>query len=238
MINFTLDRVDRSVNKVSRAPEYETLEFFNVPEIRSKKMEIRAENEGRILKSAERVFARHGFRGSSMQMISDDASIPKANIHYYFSSKEKLYRRVVERIFTVWLEAADSFETSQNPREALYNYIREKMEISRLHPDGSKVWANEVIHGAPIIHDFLTSALEDWTNSRIAAMHGWIEEGKIRDIEPRWILYMIWATTQHYADFTHQIETLNNGKALSIDQWKQATDSVFHTIWAGLKPED
>ena len=63
MINFTLDRVDRSVNKVSRAPEYETLEFFNVPEIRSKKMEIRAENEGRILKSAERVFARHGFRG-------------------------------------------------------------------------------------------------------------------------------------------------------------------------------
>ncbi|MEK9978807.1 MAG: TetR family transcriptional regulator C-terminal domain-containing protein, partial [Paracoccaceae bacterium] len=80
---------------------------------------------------------------------------------------------------------------------ALYNYIREKMEISRLYPDGSKVWANEVIHGAPIIHDFLTSALEDWTNSRIAAMRGWIEEGKIRDIEPRWILYMIWDTTHH-----------------------------------------
>ena len=209
-----------------------------MPEIRLKKTEIRAENESRILKSAERIFARHGFRGSSMRMIADDASIPKANIHYYFSSKEKLYRRVVERIFTVWLEAAASFETSNDPHAALHSYISEKMEISRLYPDGSKVWANEVIHGAPIIHDFLTSALEDWTNSRIVAMRRWIEEGKIRDVEPRWILYMIWATTQHYADFAHQIETLNDDKALSINQWQQAKDTVFDIIWAGLEPKD
>ena len=99
-------------------------------------MEIRAEHESCILKSAERIFARHGFCGLSMKMISDDASIPKANIYYYFSSKEKLYSRVVEQIFMVWLEAADSFETSNDPCAELNCYISEEMKISRLYPDG------------------------------------------------------------------------------------------------------
>ena len=118
-------------------------------------MEIRAENESCILKSTKSIFARHRFRGSSMQMIADDAAIPKANIHHYFFSKEKLYHHIVERIFMVWLRAAKSFETSNDPRAALHCYISEKMEISRLYADESKVWADEVIHAAPIIHDFL-----------------------------------------------------------------------------------
>ena len=80
--------------------------------------------------------------------------------------------------------------------------------------------------------------MEDWTNSRIDAMRRWNEQGKIRDVEPRWILYMIWATKQRYADFRHQIETLNNGKALSLNKWKQARDTVFDIIWAGLNPKD
>ena len=137
----------------------------------------------------------------------------------------------------VWLRAAESFETSNDPRAALHCYISEKMEISQLYADGSKVWADEVIHAAPIIHDFLTLALEDWTNSRIVAMRRWIEKGKIHDVEPRWILYMIWGT-KHYTDFAHQIEILNDVKALSTNQWQQARDKVFDIIWAGCEPKD
>ena len=137
----------------------------------------------------------------------------------------------------VWLRAVESFETLNDPRAALYCYISVKMEISRLYADGSKVWADEVIHAAPIIHDFLPLALEDWTNSRIVAMRRWIEKGKIHDVEPRWILYMIWGT-KHYTDFAHQIETLNDVNALSTNQWQQARDTVFDIIWAGCEPKD
>jgi hypothetical protein len=42
----------------------------------------------------------------------------------------------------------------------------------------------------------------------------------MRPVDPRWLLYMIWATTQHYADFAHQIETLN-GRPLSDAQWQR-----------------
>lgn len=205
--------------------------------LKAAKAHIRAENERLILEAGERIFAQHGFRGSTMQMIADQARLPKANLHYYFDSKEKLYRCVVEKIFEIWLQAASSFENSDEPKEALKLYIYEKMQISRRHPYGSKVWANEVMQGAPIIQDFLETQLRSWTDGRIESIQAWIAAGKIRPVEPRWVMYMIWATTQHYADFGHQIETLNADAPLSEAQWEAASETVFEVIWNGLEPK-
>ena len=205
--------------------------------LKAAKAHIRAENERLILEAGERIFAQHGFRGSTMQMIADQAGLPKANLHYYFDSKEKLYRCVVEKIFEIWLQAASSFENSDEPKEALKLYIYEKMQISRRHPYGSKVWANEVMQGAPIIQDFLETQLRSWTDGRIESIQAWIAAGKIRSVEPRWVMYMIWATTQHYADFGHQIETLNADAPLSEAQWEAASETVFEVIWNGLEPK-
>ena len=205
--------------------------------LKAAKAHIRAENERLILEAGERIFAQHGFRGATMQMIADQAGLPKANLHYYFDSKEKLYRCVVEKIFEIWLQAASSFENSNEPKEALKLYIYEKMQISRWHPYGSKVWANEVMQGAPIIQDFLETQLRSWTDGRIESIQAWIAAGKIRSVEPRWVMYMIWATTQHYADFGHQIETLNADAPLSEAQWEAASETVFEVIWNGLAPK-
>ncbi len=205
--------------------------------LKAAKAHIRAENERLILEAGERIFAQHGFRGSTMQMIADQAGLPKANLHYYFDSKEKLYRCVVEKIFEIWLQAASSFENSDEPKEALKLYIYEKMQISRRHPYGSKVWANEVMQGAPIIQDFLETQMRSWTDGRIESIQAWIAAGKIRPVEPRWVMYMIWATTQHYADFGHQIETLNADAPLSEAQWEAASETVFEVIWNGLEPK-
>ena len=205
--------------------------------LKAAKAHIRAENERLILEAGERIFAQHGFRGSTMQMIADQAGLPKANLHYYFDSKEKLYRCVVEKIFEIWLQAASSFENSDEPKEALKLYIYEKMQISRRHPYGSKVWANEVMQGAPIIQDFLETQLRSWTDGRIESIQAWIAAGKIRPVEPRWVMYMIWATTQHYADFGHQIETLNADAPLNEAQWEAASETVFEVIWNGLEPK-
>lgn len=195
--------------------------------------EMREETERAILDAAERVFAEHGFGGATMQAIADAARLPKANLHYYFASKEKLYRRVVERIFTVWLEAAESFDTESGPEAALSRYISRKMQVSREQRHGSKVWANEVMHGAPIIQDYLETTLRDWTDSRIGVIRRWIDQGLMRPVDPRWLMYMIWATTQHYADFAHQIETLNQAP-LSDAQWQDATDTVCGILLRGI----
>lgn len=196
--------------------------------------EIRQQNETLILQAAEKVFAEAGFGGATMQLIADVAGLPKANLHYYFATKEDLYRRVVQNIFEIWLHAAESMDQATGPVEGIGAYIEAKMEISRRHPDGSKVWASEVMHGAPVIQDYLETTLREWTMGRAGLIQRWIDEGKMAPVDPSHLLYMLWATTQHYADFGHQIETLNGGAPLSDQQWRAAKDSVKAMILRGI----
>ncbi|MFD1157069.1 TetR/AcrR family transcriptional regulator [Roseovarius aestuarii] len=198
------------------------------------KKEIRQENERVILEAAEKVFAEAGFGGATMQLIADLAGLPKANLHYYFPTKEALYRQVVQTIFQDWLKAADSFDDAPGPVEGFGAYIDAKLEISRKYPERSKVWASEIMHRAPVIQDYLETTLVEWTDGRMAVIQRWIDEGKMDAIDPRHLLYMLWATTQHYADFGHQIETLNGGVPLSDEQWEAAKDSVKSIILAGI----
>jgi TetR/AcrR family transcriptional regulator len=199
-----------------------------------RRMDIRRENERAILDAAEKVFAEAGFGGATMQLIADMAGLPKANLHYYFATKEDLYRRVVSQIFEIWLEAAASFDNAPGPVEGIGAYIDAKMDISRTHPHGSKVWASEVMHGAPVIQDYLETTLRDWTDGRIAVIQRWIAEGKMRPVNPRHLLYLLWATTQHYADFGHQIQTLNAGRPLNEKQWQEAKASVKDLVLRGI----
>jgi TetR/AcrR family transcriptional regulator len=199
-----------------------------------RRTDIRRENERAILEAAEKVFAEAGFGGATMQLIADMAGLPKANLHYYFATKEDLYRKVVQQIFEIWLDAASSFDNAPGPVEGIGAYVDAKMDISRTHPHGSKVWASEVMHGAPVIQDYLETTLRDWTDGRIAVIQRWIDDGMMQPVNPRHLLYMLWATTQHYADFGHQIQTLNDGRPLTDKQWKAAKASVKDMVLRGI----
>ncbi len=198
------------------------------------KSKPRRKNEEAILTAAEEVFAELGFAGATTSLIAQRAGIPKANLHYYFPTKEALYRTVTSRIFTIWLEAAKTFDDCDDPADALSRYIRAKMNISFKYPLGSKVWAQEIMHGAPQIQDFLDQTLKSWTASRVIIIERWIAEGKINPVAPNYLLYMIWATTQHYADYAHQIATLNDGRPLSDEQMEVAQQTVINIILRGI----
>ncbi len=198
------------------------------------KAAIREVNEKAILAAAEEVFAEYGFAGATTSRIAERAGIPKANLHYYFPTKEALYRRIIDNIFTIWLQAADSFDQSDDPVEALTRYIHTKMDISRGTPLGSKVWANEIIQRAPLIQDYLETTLREWTASRVTVIERWVAQGRIAPVNPHYLLYMIWATTQHYADFGHQIKTLNGGAELSDEQFEEAKRTVTDIVLRGI----
>jgi TetR/AcrR family transcriptional regulator len=123
------------------------------------KPSAREENERAILAAAERVFAEHGFGGATIAAIAARAGVPKPNVHYYFPTKERLYRAVVERVLTEWLAAAAAFDTSDDPAQALTSYISAKMDLARAMPLGSKIWASEIMRGAPAIQDFLDTTM-------------------------------------------------------------------------------
>lgn len=194
----------------------------------------REEVTGRILSSAERVFADYGYMGASISRIAAEAGIPKSNVVYYFETKEQLYRRVVGEIFDIWRAAADTIAVDNDPVKALGDYIDTKLDLARARPYGSKVWANEIIQRAPIVQDYLEDELRSWTDDRIAVIDAWIARGKIRPISARHLLYAIWATTQHYADFVHQITTLNDGAEYSDAQWAEAKVAVKDILLSGV----
>ncbi|WP_316860864.1 TetR family transcriptional regulator C-terminal domain-containing protein [uncultured Cohaesibacter sp.] len=200
----------------------------------SKQQLNREKNIEKILTAAEIVFAEYGYRGASISKIADEAGLPKSNIVYYFSTKEQLYRTVVEDIFNVWRAAADEIHDHADPETALGAYIDTKLELARTRPYGSKVWANEIIQGAPIVHDYLETELRSWTEERVAVIENWVKEGKIRPVSGRHLLFAIWATTQHYADFKHQISTINEGSELTEHQWEETKQAVKALLLFGI----
>ena len=199
----------------------------------SAKPSIREENERAILAAAEAEFAEQGFGGATVAAIAARAGVPKPNVYYYFPTKERLYRAVVERVLNEWLEAASSFDTSDDPAEALTSYIGAKMDLARAMPLGSKIWASEIMRGAPAIQDFLDRTLTQWVRSRERAVRRWIADGKLKPIEPRVLLYMIWATTQQYANAAHEIATLERGE-LSDAAFERAKRQIVETILGGV----
>jgi TetR/AcrR family transcriptional regulator len=197
------------------------------------KPSIRETNERAILAAAESVFAERGYSGATMSMIAARAGSPKANIHYYFPTKETLYRAVIERVLTAWLDAARSFDLSDDPVEALTGYIGAKMDLAREMPLSSQIYASEMMRGAPVVQDYLETTLRNWVEARSLVVRRWVAEGKLRDIEPKFLFYMIWATTQHYANAAHEIATLEGGRALSDEAFERAKRQVVETVLFG-----
>lgn len=198
------------------------------------KTSIREGNERAILAAAESVFAEQGFGGATMAEIAARAGVPKPNVHYYFPTKAKLYRAVVEQVLNAWLDAAHSFDVSDDPATALGAYIEAKMDLSRQMPLSSRIWASEIMRGAPVIQDFLETTLTHWLRSREQVVRGWIAAGKLKPIEPKVLFYMIWATTQHYANAAHEIATLENGRPLDDAQFERAKRQVVEIVLNGV----
>ena len=91
---------------------------------------IREQNSQKILQAAEVEFVKHGYKGTSMQSISDAAGLPKANLHYYFTNKAKLYNAVLEDIVQRWNEVLTDITEDDDPTETLEFYIRTKVQLA------------------------------------------------------------------------------------------------------------
>ena len=194
---------------------------------------VREENERALLEAAEAIFAEQGFAGATTAAIAKRAGVPKANLHYYFATKDGLYRAVIERVLNAWLAAASSFDASDDPREALAAYIGAKMDLARAMPLASRIWTAEIMRGAPIIQDFLDTTLAQWVASRERAVKRWIAAGKLKPIDAKVLFYMIWATTQQYANAADEMATLNGGP-LDDETFERAKRQVIDTIVSGV----
>ncbi len=203
----------------------------------SAKARVREENTRKIIIAAEQVFSEKGFDGATTREIAQKVGLPKANVHYYFPTKEDLYVRVLEDILAEWIKDAEIFDTSSDPEIVFRAYIKQKIEHSFTRPYGSKVWAMEVISGGHVFEKHLKESLLKWNARKVRQITQWVKEGKLRKINPQFLLYAIWATTQHYADFEYQIRAINRGRPLSRGQTAEVIESIVQIVLHGVLVE-
>lgn len=202
--------------------------------MQKKRSRIQIINQQKVLDAATEAFAKHGFRGTTIDQIAELAGMSKPNLLYYFKTKKQIYQAVLEQTLNKWLQSLQDWKVTGTPEETITNYINKKMEFSRDHADGSRVFANEIMEGAPVLKTLLGEDLKRMVDENTQVIKGWVNDGSIRSIEPIHLMFMLWAVTQHYADFSAQIETLT-GKTLADEEfYRQAKKTATQIILNGI----
>jgi TetR/AcrR family transcriptional regulator len=197
---------------------------------------IQTKNCKAILDAALEVFSAHGFRGATLDQIAIKAGLSKPNLLYYFPSKEAIYVAVLEDTLEEWLQPLKEIDPAGDPVEEIARYIDAKLEMSRTRPEASRLFANEILHGAPAIGDFLRGPLKRLVDEKAAVIESWIGKGRLAPVEPRHLIMMIWAVTQHYADFDVQVRAVLGARTAEANAGNAASQTIARIFFDGLRP--
>lgn len=169
---------------------------------------IQRKNIGAILEAALEVFSQYGFRGATLDQIAQASGLSKPNLLYYFPSKEAIHAALLSQLLDTWLDPLRALDPEGDPREELLGYVRRKLQMSRDFPRESRLFANEILQGAPRFMDVIEGELKPLVDEKAAVIRGWSAAGKISDVHPYHLIFSIWALTQHYADFDVQVRAV------------------------------
>lgn len=169
---------------------------------------IQARNRQAILDAALDVFSASGFRGATLDQIAEVAGLSKPNLLYYFPSKEAVHAELLARLLDNWLDPLRALDPAGVPMTELLGYVRRKLDLSRDYPRESRLFANEILQGAPRIMEALTGELKALVDEKAAVIARWQAEGHLAALPPHHLIFSIWALTQHYADFDVQVRAV------------------------------
>ncbi|MCL6284988.1 TetR family transcriptional regulator C-terminal domain-containing protein [Ruegeria sp. 2012CJ41-6] len=169
---------------------------------------IQKKNRAAILEAALDVFSAHGFRGATVDQIASEAGLSKPNLLYYFPSKEAMHNALLEQLLDTWLDPLRELQAEGDPLQELMGYVQRKLQMSRDYPRESRLFANEIVQGAPRIHAALTQELKSLVDEKVSVLQDWMDQGRIAPVHPYHLIFSIWSLTQHYADFDVQVRAV------------------------------
>ena len=169
---------------------------------------IQARNQEAILDAALDVFSAQGFRGATLDQIADVAGLSKPNLLYYFASKEAIHQALLTRLLDAWLAPLRALDAGGDPVAEILGYVRRKLDLARDFPRESRLFANEILQGAPRIGHAIEGDLKRLVDEKCALLTGWMDAGLIARLQPQHLIFSIWALTQHYADFDVQVRAV------------------------------
>ena len=193
---------------------------------------IQRQNRETILEAALEVFSQHGFRGATLDMIAAQAGLSKPNLLYYFASKEAIHVSLLSQLMDTWLDPLRALDAQGDPVAELRAYMRRKLELSRDFSRESRLFANEIVQGAPHMHAALATDLKTLVDDKSTVIRGWAAAGRIADVDPHHLIFSIWALTQHYADFDVQIRAVLGEGRDPMAEAERFLDTLFTRLLA------
>ncbi|BET40096.1 HTH-type transcriptional regulator RutR [Atlantibacter hermannii] len=189
-----------------------------------------------ILQAGLSQFAKYGIHGAILEHIAECAGVSKTNLLYYFPSKDVLYIEVLKQILSIWLAPLRAFRRDLEPLAAIGEYIRLKMEVSRDYPEASRLFCMEMLQGAPLLMGELAGDVRPLVEEKSTIVAAWVAQGKLAPVDPHHLIFMIWATTQHYADFSVQVEAVTGATLKDDAFFRHTVENVQRMIIDGIRP--
>lgn len=194
---------------------------------------IAEKNRIKIMRAAEIEFVKHGFQGTRMQAIADAAELPKANVHYYFKSKHNLYVGILRDIVEQWNRGLPEMDEKSDPAVVLSQFIRNKLTQSFAHKNRTKLFALEMIQGAPNLDAATFKEMQNWMAQKTQIIQSWIDAGKIELTSPTKLLFLIWASTQYYAEYDTEIQGIKDKNTNTEQEFETTCDFLQSFILKG-----
>jgi len=195
---------------------------------------IQQAKEEQILEAALDVFSKHGFRGATIDQIAEVAGMSKPNLLYYFRTKEAMHTALIARVLDTWLDPLRALDAEGDPEAEIRSYIRRKLEMARDFPRESRLFANEILRGAPLIEDELKGPLKQLVDEKAEVIRAWVKAGKIAECDPYHLIFAIWSTTQHYADFDVQVRAVLGQEKAGEERFEDAARFLEQLFTRGL----
>lgn len=195
----------------------------------------RLRKESAILTEAENQFAQFGFEGASLENIAVAVGMSRHNLLYYYPSKEALYRCVLDDVLTLWLEGLSELSDTDDPQQALRQYIRSKLRSSFERPNSTKMFTKEMIAGAPRYSDAITNRVAPLLKAKVKMFQRWARQGKINRVDFTHLMFIIWSVTQAYADQQTQFALLLGKTKLEQKDFDQAEELIMTMVWSSLQ---
>jgi TetR/AcrR family transcriptional regulator len=191
---------------------------------------IQARNHETILDAALEVFAAQGFRGATLDQIAEVAGLSKPNLLYYFPSKEAIHQALLADLLDVWLDPLRAMDPAGDPVEELLAYVRRKLDLARDYPRESRLFANEILQGAPRMREAIEGDLKALVDDKCVVLRAWMDQGRIARVHPVHLIFSIWALTQHYADFDVQVRAVLGPGEDPYPQAAAFLDTLFRKL--------
>ena len=198
---------------------------------------IQAEKREIILDAALEVFSANGFRGATIDQIAEAAGMSKPNLLYYFRRKEDIHRTLIQRLLDTWLAPLREMDADGDPLTELRSYIRRKLEMARDFPRESRLFANEMLQGAPHVMPMLVGELKTLVDEKVEVLRVWMKAGRLARTDPWHLIFAIWATTQHYADFDVQVRAVLGPDRGGDGRFEDAARVLEQLFINGLRPD-